>query len=112
MRRRRVEIRLDGRRCGVLEECEEGARFVYDAEYLASPEAVPVSLTMPLRAEPYAHPRLHPFFENLLPEGWLLDIATTKLKVQVDDAFGLLAATCRDCMGAVEVWPLEQEEEA
>ena len=58
------------------------------------PAAVAVSLTLPLRPEPYEWPGLHPFFENLLPEGWLLEIATTKLKISSNDAFGLLLATC------------------
>ncbi len=58
---------------------------------------------MPLRPEPYETKGLLPFFENLLPEGWLLEIATAKLKITKDDAFGLLLATCADCVGAVEV---------
>jgi len=52
------------------------------------------------------------FFENLLPEGWLLELATKKLKISKDDAFGLLLATCADCVGAVEILPLPDEEEA
>jgi hypothetical protein len=44
-----------------------------------------------------------PFFENLLPEGWLLELSTSKLKISKDDAFGLLLATCAGCIGAVEV---------
>ena len=60
-----------------------------------------------LEIEPYAHRGLHPFFENLLPEGWLLQLATQKLKVSKDDA--LLLATCADCIGAVEVIRLEEE---
>jgi serine/threonine-protein kinase HipA len=59
-----------------------------------------------VRAEPYeTRWTLHPFFLNLLPEGWLLDISVAKLKVSKDDPFGLLLATCRDCMGAVEIVP-------
>ncbi len=94
----------------MLEECERGARFTYDAEYLGCSKAVAVSQTLPLREEPFLHSRLHPFFENLLPEGWLLDITTAKLKIQADDVFGLLLATCRDCIGAAEILPLEAEE--
>jgi serine/threonine-protein kinase HipA len=60
---------------------------------------------MPLRTEPYESKGLLPYFENLLPEGWLLEIATAKLKIPKDDAFGLLLATCADCIGAVEVRP-------
>jgi serine/threonine-protein kinase HipA len=96
---------MDGQRAGVIEETGAGTRFTYEAAWLARRDAVPVSLTMPLRAEPYEHRSLLPFFENLLPEGWLLEIATTKLKITKDDAFGLLLATCADCAGAVEIVP-------
>ena len=102
-------VRIDGHRCGELVEMDAGARFTYDAAWLADPRARPVSLTLPLRHEPYVARPLHPFFANLLPEGWLLDIATAKLKVSADDLFGLLLATCADCIGAVEVLPLPAE---
>lgn len=101
--RRRGVVRLEGRRVGVIAETETGSRFTYDPEWLALPEAVPVSLTLPLRGEPYESNGLLPFFENLLPEGWLLELSTAKLKIPKDDAFGLLLATCADCVGAVEV---------
>jgi serine/threonine-protein kinase HipA len=96
-------VSLDGERCGVIEEIEGGSRFTYDAAWLARPGAFAVSLTLPLRAQAYVSRGLHPFFENLLPEGWLLEIATSKLKISRDDAFGLLLATCADCVGAVEI---------
>ena len=107
---RRAQVRLDGRRCGLLEETNGNTRFTYDDAYLALPDAVPVSLTIPLDSTPHEHGGLHPFFENLLPEGWLLDISTAKLKIQKDDLFGLLLATCRDCIGAVEIVPETGEE--
>lgn len=40
---------------------------------------------------------------NLLAEGWLLELSLRKLKIAADDYFGLLLATCRDCVGAVEI---------
>ena len=79
--------------------------------WLARRDAVGVSLTLPLRAEPYETRGLHPFFENLLPEGWLLEIATTKLKISKDDSFGLLLAMCADCVGAVEILNAEAGEQ-
>jgi serine/threonine-protein kinase HipA len=100
---RRGEVRLDGQRVGVIEETDRGSRFRYDRAWLARPDALPISLTMPLREEAYESRGLLPFFENLLPEGWLLELSTTKLKIAKDDAFGLLLATCADCIGAVEV---------
>ncbi len=101
-------VQLSGRRCGVLEELAGGrTRFRYDPSWLTDRAPRPVSLTMPLRAEPYEAPGLLPLFANLLPEGWLLDVSLARLKVARDDAFGLLLATCRDCMGEVEIVPVE-----
>ena len=98
-------VRLYGQRVGLLEELGTETRFTYDAGWLQSPLAEPVSLTLPLREMPYESKGLHPFFENLLPEGWLLELSTAKLKISKDDVFGLLMAVCADCIGAVEIVP-------
>ena len=100
-------VRLDGVPVGRLKEDGREVVFEYDAEWLSRRDAAPVSLTMPLRSTPYRSQGLHPFFENLLPEGWLLELATSKLKIAKDDAFGLLVATCADCVGAVEIVPVD-----
>ncbi len=96
-------VKLSGRRVGTIAEDAGQTVFTYSPEWLARPDAVPVSLTLPLRDEPYVSQGLHPFFENLLPEGWLLDVTTKKLKISKDDPFVLLLATCGDCVGAVEI---------
>jgi serine/threonine-protein kinase HipA len=107
VKQRQAIVRLDGQAIGKLSESGKQIVFAYDPEWLATPGAVPVSLTLPLQSEPYSTDGLHPFFENLLPEGWLLELATKKLKISRDDAFGLLIATCADCVGAVEILPAE-----
>jgi len=104
---RRAWVQLDGRKVGFLEESGERTRFSYDPAWLADHDAVPISLTLPLTDQPYESKGLHPFFENLLPEGWLLEISTSYLKLSKDDAYGLLCALCRDCAGAVEIVPVE-----
>ena len=106
MKRREALVRLDGTLVGTLVESGRQVTFVYDAQWLARPDAVPISVTLPLRPKPFVTERLHPFFENLLPEGWLLELATKKLKISKDDAFGMLLATCADCVGAVEILPV------
>lgn len=105
MRRRRGHVSLDGRHVGLIEETETGSRFTYDPDWVTQATALPISLTLPLREAPYESRGLLPFFENLLPEGWLLELSTAKLKISKDDAFGLLLATCADCIGAVEIRP-------
>ncbi len=106
--RRSGEVCLRSVRCGVLEELDDGGtRFTYLQRWLDSPAARPVSLTMPLRGQPYEARGLLPFFTNLLPEGWLLDVSLARLEIARDDTFGLLLATCGDCMGEVEVVPID-----
>lgn len=106
---RRAWVRLDGQVVGTLEEHEDRCVFDYTADWAGRPDARPVSLTLPVRAEPYVSRRLHPCFANLLPEGWLLDLSVAKLKVPADDVFGLLLAVCRDCIGAIEILPIDEE---
>jgi serine/threonine-protein kinase HipA len=104
---RKASVCLDGHHVGLLEELDGGrTRFSYDPAYLARRGAIPISLTLPLRAEPYDWVGVHPFFLNLLPEGWLLELATRTLKISKADPFGLLLATCADCIGAVEIRPV------
>ena len=109
MKPRHAIVQLDGQPVGTLSEAGREITFRYDAKWLANSMAVPVSLTLPLTETPYVTDGLHPFFENLLPEGWLLDLTTTSLKISKDDAFGLLIATCADCIGAVEILPMTEE---
>ncbi len=103
--RRRGIVSLDGTRAGIIEETAQGSRFTYDTAYLALSKSFAISPTLPLRPEPYESRGLLPFFENLLPEGWLLDRTCTKLGLDRTDAFGLMLATCADCAGAVEIVP-------
>lgn len=107
---RTAVVRLDGVPVGMLREFEGRYCFCYSENWVANHDSKPISLTMPVRPEPYESRFLHPFFQNLLPEGWLLELATKKLKVSKDDVFGLLLATCADCIGAVEILPLTEIE--
>lgn len=98
-------VSLDGERVGVIRELDGGreTEFRYDEAWLARTDSVAISRTIPLTQTPVVSRGLHPFFDNLLPEGWLLRLSLDKLKIAPDDAFGLLLAVCADCVGAVEV---------
>ena len=93
---------------GLLTEDETGFTFAYDADYLASSQAEAVSLTLPLSNEPYHDTVLFPFFDGLIPEGWLLNIAESSWKINQRDRMSLLLACCKDCIGAVSVIPAEE----
>ena len=58
---------------GIIEETEDGYSFSYTSEYLQRPDAVAASITLPLRDDAYEAAILFPFFDGLIPEGWLLD---------------------------------------
>lgn len=100
---RQAEVLVQCKTAGILKETEDGYSFSYLPEYLERPEAVAVSLTLPLRAEPYSSPVLFPFFDGLIPEGWLLDVVIHNWKINRNDRFGLLLASCRDCIGDVSI---------
>jgi len=103
MARRRGRVYVHDRFAGVIEERDDVFAFTYDAKYLEDADAPPVSLTLPLRAEPYESKTFPPFFDGLLPEGWLLDIAVRHWKLDPRDRMGLLLSVCEDCIGAVHV---------
>lgn len=94
---------------GILTEDEEGYHFQYRIEYLESLRPEAVSLTLPLQNEVFQSETLFPFFDGLIPEGWLLEIAEKNWKLSARDRMGLLLATCHECIGAVSIEPLEEE---
>lgn len=53
-------------KAGILIESDEGYSFAYAKDYLAMLEAQGISLTMPLREEPFQSNTLHPFFDELI----------------------------------------------
>lgn len=88
---------------GELLETEEGYSFIYDKEYLSSGDAHPVSLTLPIQQEPYTSKTLFPFFDGLIPEGWLLDVVSRNWKIDSNDRFALLLVACKDAIGSVSI---------
>ena len=73
---RQVGVFIRNRFAGLIQETDEGYCFAYDSDYLASENATAVSLTLPLRAEAYTSRTLFPFFDGLIPEGWLLGVVS------------------------------------
>ena len=96
------------KRAGTLRKTVTGFEFVYVSSYLEDPNAAPISLSMPLRPEKYESNILFPFFDGLLPEGWFLDVVSSKLKVDKHDKFKLLLHMGRDPIGAVSVMPFDE----
>lgn len=102
---------MQGRLAGTLEERDNGYMFSYSPDYLGLVGASAISLSLPLQLESFEDKRLFPFFDGLIPEGWLLDIAEHTWKLNPRDRMGLLLACCRDCIGVVSIVPTEEPNE-
>ncbi|MGN0281226.1 MAG: HipA N-terminal domain-containing protein [Prevotella sp.] len=102
---KRAIVYLHDRKAGILTEDDTGFSFRYLDDYLDTEGAEAVSLTLPLSKEEYRDTVLFPFFDGLIPEGWLLNIAENSWKINQRDRMSLLLACCKDCIGAVSVIP-------
>ena len=100
---RKAKVYMHNELAGSLTENEEGYSFRYDENYLTRSMAKPVSLTLQLQDKPFVSKTMFPFFDGLIPEGWLLDIAEKNWKLNARDRMGLLLACCKDCIGAVSI---------
>ena len=102
---KQAEIYRKGLFAGILTEDDGEYRFCYDEMYLIREDAQPISLTLPLQTEPFVSPVLFPFFDGLIPEGWLLDVALRNTDISVLDRMSLLLLCCKECIGSVSVVP-------
>ena len=107
---RNAEIKMHNALAGWLSQDENGYHFQYAPDYLLSKDPIPVSLTLPIQEKAFTSKVLFSFFDGLIPEGWLLDIAEKNWKLDPRDRMGLLLACCKDCIGAVSVHPLKENE--
>ncbi|MCR5453124.1 MAG: HipA N-terminal domain-containing protein [Lachnospiraceae bacterium] len=97
------KVFVQNKYAGRIYETDEGYEFAYDEDYLRDSSAVSLSLTMPLTDSVYKSNTLFPFFDGLIPEGWLLGLVERNWKIDGKDRFGLMLVTCRDCIGDVYV---------
>lgn len=88
---------------GKIWEDDEGYFFQYEKQYFDNPKYGPVSKTLPIREEFYADNNMIPFFDGLIPEGWLLKIAIDNWKLNPRDRMSLLLTLCKDCIGDISI---------
>ena len=104
---REAKIYYDKVLAGKLTESDDGDYiFKYDQKYIEEYPSQFITFTMPVSEKSYISDRLFPFFEGLIPEGWLLDIASKNWKIKENDRMGLLLACCHNCIGAVSIEPI------
>lgn len=100
---KKANVYMHDQQAGTLTEDENGFHFAYDHSYLESDSAESISLTLPLTDKVYESKVMFPFFDGLIPEGWLLDIAQKSWKFDPRDRMEILLKTCHDCIGAVSI---------
>ncbi|MDD3815997.1 MAG: HipA N-terminal domain-containing protein [Desulfocapsaceae bacterium] len=86
---------------GQLIEAENGREYSF--QYEQGYNGPPISLTMPVREEPYRFNEFPPFFDGLLPEGFQLEALLRQKKLDRDDKFGQLLIVGADTVGAVTI---------
>ena len=102
---RRAAIFQHGRLAGQLRSTGPAAwTFAYEGGY----DGPPVSLTLPVRAEPYEFPAFPAFLEGLLPEGPQLEALLRKHKIDRHDAFRQIVTVGEDMIGSLTVYELPE----
>lgn len=101
---RKAEVRIDGKRVGILSETDTGYEYVYATEYMGPA----VSLTMPVRSEPYTFTVFPPFFDGLLPEGAQLEALLRIAKIDRSDFFGQLIEVGADVVGNTTIYETDE----
>lgn len=73
-----------------------------------TPDTQPISLSLPVREEPYMNDEAKPYFANLLPEGETRTVIEARLGIPRGDDFKLLKVIGGDCAGAITLFPEDQ----
>lgn len=98
---RRAEVYFKDLLAGFLTDFDDHYEFQYTIDYLN--KGFPISVTLPLQKEAFTSKQLFPFFDGLIVEGWLLNVAKDNWKINPSDRMGLLLLLGEDTIGAVSI---------
>lgn len=110
MSARKGIVLYDSDKAGLIEEFDDYYQFTYFEEYLSLSNSQKISLTLPLQKDPFKSKQLFSFFDGLIPEGWLLEVAEKNWKLNARDRMGLLLTCCKETIGAVTVIRSDSDE--
>jgi serine/threonine-protein kinase HipA len=106
---RKAIIKYNNIEAGILVETDAGEyEFSYNEAYVINHPDLFITFQMPVRTQLYTSKRLFPFFDGLIPEGWLLNIAADSWKINQKDRMVLLLACCKNSVGAVSVHQINE----
>ena len=109
---RQATVKYNNIKAGILSEEENGGyQFIYADSYIKNHPELFITFQMPVTSLPYRSNRLFPFFDGLIPEGWLLNIASESWKISKNDRMGLLLSCCQNAIGAVSIHPINSKDD-
>ena len=96
-----LEVWLFADRVGTLALVDGRLSFRYAPGWLSRPDALALSASLPLQAEPFDDRTSRPFFAGLLPEGQMRRLIAQRFQVSGQNDFALLDHIGGECAGAV-----------
>ena len=104
-------VYLDDKYVGTLTQNDDNSFiFEYTDDWYLNHKNEPVSLTMPVTKQRYEGNILFPFFDGLIPEGYLLEVALNKYNIERNDRMSLLLKTASNPIGNVSVYERRKNE--
>ena len=106
MRNLIVEIEIDGESIyvgNIIGNDYQDACFKYSKEYLVFEKARPISISLPLKEEPFNSEATKNFFEGLLPEGFMRRSVAKWMQTDENDYLSILARLGSECLGAIKI---------
>ena len=100
-----IGVWLFDHRVGGLSLVAGRLSFQYGADWLAEPQRVQLSHSLPLQDRPFDDHECRGFFAGLLPEGHLRRLIAQQCQVSSQNDFALLSAIGGECAGAITFVP-------
>jgi serine/threonine-protein kinase HipA len=106
-----LRLFMNNSQVGTLIKLASGAlQFTYDPIWVQSKASIPLSLSLPLTFDTYSGDTVVNYFDNLLPDNdGIRKVLAQRMSLNSRESFDLLAAIGRDCVGAVQLVPFEEE---
>ncbi|MBC2705124.1 type II toxin-antitoxin system HipA family toxin [Desulfobacula sp.] len=79
--------------------------FEYSKNWLTSPDAFQISISLPMQEDIFFHDKVKSFFSNLLPESAVRKLISKQLGISDKNDFMLLKRIGGECAGAISTLP-------
>ena len=106
MNKLKVSVEISGNQVYVGDITGSSSRdsiFTYAEEYVQSPSARPISISLPLQKESFSEEKTMNFFDGLLPEGFPRKALAKDIQRDEKDYVSILAELGSECLGAVQI---------